>query len=539
MGSCIALALAHQAAFAQEPDDIPEIPTFAELESAGAVIGEIRINNQDIFDLDDPRENNFLYRLANTIHIRTRPSVIARVLLFKSGDPVSVRLIEESERLLLANSFIADVKIRPIAYHDGVADIEVLTRDSWSLEPGVSFSRRGGTNTKSATFEERNIFGTGVLVAFKRKSDVDRTTDQFTLSHGQAFGGRTQLNFSAATFDDGKNWATSIIRPFYALDTRWAAGVSASQSESLGSVVSGGTTVGRFRRKQETAETFGGWSAGLVNGWTHRYSIGLGYQDNAYSRDPAVPAPPELPADETLVSPFFRYEVVEDGFTKLKNRDQIERPEWFELGFTSTIQIGRAMTGLGSTRNLWQYSASVSDGFEPVPGHNLLAASSFSGRYGDGEGDREVFSASARYYLPHAKRALLFASLTGERAWNPDPGSELLLGGDNGLRGYPLRYQTGDRRVLFTLEERVYSDWYPFRLFRVGGAVFYDLGRAWGGDFSNNADPDWLANVGFGLRFFSVRSAFGQVFHFDVAFPLNRDPNIDSFQFIVEGKKSF
>ena len=69
------------------------MPTFAELEAAGARIGQIHVVTEDIFDLTDPRENNFLYRLANKIHINTRPEVIRRQLLFESGQPVSVRLI--------------------------------------------------------------------------------------------------------------------------------------------------------------------------------------------------------------------------------------------------------------------------------------------------------------------------------------------------------------------------------------------------------------------------------------------------------------
>lgn len=32
-----------------------------------------------------------------------------------------------------------------------------------------------------------------------------------------------------------------------------------------------------------------------------------------------------------------------------------------------------------------------------------------------------------------------------------------MLGGDNGLRGYPLRYQVGTTNALITLEERFYS----------------------------------------------------------------------------------
>ena len=76
------------------------MPTFAELEAAGARIGEIRIVAGDIFDLSDPRENNCFFRLANKLHINTRPNVIRQALLFESGQPVSVQKIEETERLL-------------------------------------------------------------------------------------------------------------------------------------------------------------------------------------------------------------------------------------------------------------------------------------------------------------------------------------------------------------------------------------------------------------------------------------------------------
>jgi len=115
----------------------------------------------------------------------------------------------------------------------------------------------------------------------------------------------------------------------------------------------------------------------------------------------------------------------------------------------------------------------------------------------------------------------------------------LQIGGDSGLRGYPLRYQSGERRVLFTLEARAYSDWYPFRLFRVGGAVFYDTGRAWKGENQNTVNAGWLKDVGFGLRLLSARTSKGNVLHADVAIPLDRDPSIESVQFLVKTKVAF
>jgi hemolysin activation/secretion protein len=276
-----------------------------------------------------------------------------------------------------------------------------------------------------------------------------------------------------------------------------------------------------------------------VNGWAHRYSIGLQYQDDAYGTDPSLPAPPQVPSNLTLVAPFFRYEVVEDEFTKVKNRNQIERVEYFELGVHSRLQLGRAMTALGSTRDLWLYSATVSDGFALSRNDNLLVSAYANGRYGSDGGERQYYGGMGKYYRQQGGRGLFFTSISADTIANGEPSDQLLLGGDSGLRGYPLRYQTGTNRVLLSLEQRGYGDWYPFRLFRIGGAVFYDYGRAWGGVNQNTVNPGWLSDVGIGLRILNDRSARGGVLHIDLAFPLNADPSIKSYQFLVTMQTSF
>ena len=92
---------------------------------------------------------------------------------------------------------------------------------------------------------------------------------------------------------------------------------------------------------------------------------------------------------------------------------------------------------------------------------------------------------------------------------------------------------------MFNAEYRVYTDWYPIRLFRVGGAVFYDLGRAGGGPNSNTEHTGWLSDVGVGLRILNARTAFGNVLHIDLAFPLTYDPNIRRVQFLVQTQTTF
>src|SRR3954470_1527063 len=46
------------------------------LEAAGLRIGEIIIDNGDVFDPKIPQENHAIFRIANRLHIETRPGVI-------------------------------------------------------------------------------------------------------------------------------------------------------------------------------------------------------------------------------------------------------------------------------------------------------------------------------------------------------------------------------------------------------------------------------------------------------------------------------
>jgi hypothetical protein len=508
------------------------LPTFAELEASGAKVGEIRIVTHDIFDTTDPREDKLLFRWANTLHIQTRPGVIARALLFKTGEPLSVRTLDETERLLRSNRYLYDVQFRVLAVHDGVVDIEVATRDTWSLDPGASVGRSGGANSSGIGLKEYNLLGTGISVGFGRSTNVDRTSNQVQFANDRVFGTWTSLSYSHASNSDGRRDAAAIVRPFYALDARWAAGATALKDDRIESVYNAGNVASQYRHREKQAEVFGGWSDGLVDG----------LQDDAYAREPGAAAPQQLPVDQKLVAPFVRFEWIEDRFDKELNRNLIGRPEFFALGLNATLQLGWASTGFGSSRDAGLYAATISRGFEPGPDQTLIAAARLSGQLGDGQVRRQRLGALAQYYLPQGKRWLFYAAASADLLTRPEPADTLLLGGDNGLRGYPLRYQGGTRRALFTVEERFYTDLYIWRLFRVGGAAYFDAGRAWGGadiGSTNTLNPGWLGNAGVGLRIVSARAAFSNVLHIDIAAPLNTTAGTKKLQFLVKTKASF
>ena len=535
---CLAISIVAAASVSAQQSDEP-LPSFAQLQVAGARIGQIRVVTGDIFDTTDPKEANFLFGLANTLHIKTRPDVIERALLFKAGDLLSVRVLEETERILRSNSYIYDVKYRVLNYRDGIVDIEVATRDTWTLGPGINAARSGGANASGFSVSEGNLLGTGIALSVARSNGVDRSSNAFQFSSPRAFGTWTALNLSHAVNSDGRLDSITVLRPFYALDARWSAGVAVSRDERIESIYNAGNIASQYRHRQELAEVFGGWSAGLIDGWAQRYSLGLSLQDDRFAIDSGLVAPPKLPADKRFVGPFFRFELLEDRFDRQLNRNLIGRPEFFALGLAAKMQLGWASAALGSSQDALLYSGSVSRGFEPAPDSTLITAALISGQYVAGQVQRQRVGAQAQYYLPQGHRWLFYGSAAGDVLTRPEAIDELLLGGDNGLRGYPLRYQSGHKRLLFTVEERFYTDLYVWQLFRVGGAGFVDVGRAWDGTNPNTISPGWLSNVGIGLRIVSSRSSSGNVLHVDLAVPLRAPAEIKKVQLLIRTKFSF
>ena len=516
------------------------VPTFAELEAQGARIGEIRVDARNIFDLDDPREDNWLFRLANTLHVRTRPEVIRRDLLFSPGDRVSARAIEETERLLLSKSNYYAVSIIPSRYRDGVVDVEVITRDTWTINLNAKYSRSGGENSTKIGIQDTNVAGTALTLGFLQSSDPDRKGKEFEGRYGQAFDGHTQIAYQQGDYDDGYRKLATLSRPFYALDTRWAYGANWERYSRVDPVYNAGDNVAEYRHVSEGGEAYAGWSRGLVRGWTQRFSAGVYARDDAYAPEPDEVAPVPLPVDHKVRGPFMRHEVIEDDFVRTRNRDQIARTEFAEMGFHSQVQVTRALQGWGSTRSAWLYSVQVRDGIVLAPGHDMQATLTADRRIDTRGEPLDQQGLLLHYYAPQSLRSAFYASLMLDRLGGAAAAPDLLsLGGDNGLRGYPIRYQHGERRALLTLEQRVYTDWYPFRLFRVGAAAFFDVGRAWKGVNQNAANPGWLSDAGVGVRLALDRTAFANVLHIDAAFPFDRAPGIKGVEIVVRSKLTF
>ena len=520
------------------PGETPGIPSEAELEASGAVVGEILIDNQNIFNLEDPKDDVKLFRLADHLHGRTHKSIIRDQLLFRSGERYSRRLIDESERILRADSYFYDAWIRPVRYHDGKVDLRVTTRDVWTLNPGFNFGRSGGSNSTGVQLEELNLLGTGIGVKVAHTKNIDRSESKLEVSDMHAFGTWTAVDVNYANLSDGRMHDLTLNHPFYALDTRWAAGLAGRNDVQTDHLYDRGQIIDQFQDRHQAVQVYGGWSHGLQNGWVRRWSTGVTYDEHVFAPVSTWTGVTAVPEDRRFLYPWLQFDLVQDDYLKLWNHDQIARTEDFHLGTTASVRVGWADAALGSSRSALMVQSSAGRGFRGGSS-TLLLAGTLTGRLENGEPRNALLAGSVRYYVEQNEKWLFFTTLEGTKGWRLDLENQILLGGDNGLRGYPLRYQDGTARALWTLEQRYFTDWYPFRLFRVGAAVFFDSGRTWGSAPLAAPSLGLLKDAGFGLRFGNARSGLGNVVHVDLAFPFNGDNSIQRVQFLVQTEQHF
>jgi hemolysin activation/secretion protein len=402
----------------------------------------------------------------------------------------------------------------------------------------LSISRSGGETRSRFGLEETNLLGRGQSLRLIRDNDIDRSenTIEFSDPHLGRSWVSTFLRYSDNS--DGDSYLVAVARPFYALDTRWSAGGSIYGDDRRTPLYAFGEEAAEYRHQRDFASLYGGFSEGLRNGRVWRWTAGFVHDDNRFSAvdDPTLPA--VIPENRKLIYPFLGFELVEDKYVTASNHDQMSKTEDFQMGLRVTGTAGWSDEGFGADRDALILRANASRGFGSLQDTALLLSAAANGRIEDGHARNAKLLLNARFYHRHSEKYLFFALLSGTAGHALDLDDPVEIGGKSGLRGYPLRYQVGDSKLLATVEQRYFTDWYPFRLARVGAAVFADAGRVWG---PNPLGPDnrgWLTDVGVGLRFALTRVS-DRVVHVDLAFPLNGDPSIDSMQILLESRSSF
>jgi len=532
---------------ARASEDYDAFDFLAERKPAGLrgdePVAAIAFYRQNVF----PDADHLLARMANRFNILTQESTLRAALPFHVGDRVSDLQLEEAERILRRQRYLYDARVLVQRRCDEGLVLAVIVRDVWTLTPTIGFSRSGGDNRTAFGLTESNFLGLGKAVSLGYESDRDRRGATFSYLDPNVLGSRWVAALAVTDNDDGDVVSAVVERPFYALDATWATGAriaSVTQEQPLEYL---SETLYEIDAEEDYGEVYFGRSRGRVGPWVDRYSVGLAVRDERYTFPVNFPGDPV--AERRFVYPFVRWERIEDRFVTRANVDRVDRTEDLSLGLRTRATLGWSREAFGGDGgDVLLYSIAASKRWYLTDRQLFGVNGALSGRYAvdSGVGTEDLIARSTVDYLwRHAPSFSLYARLHGVVTRDLDPESQLTLGGDSDLRGYPSRYQPGDRRILATLEERYYSDWFPFGLFRVGFAAFLDVGRAWFEDEAPAWVPpregqhfDTLANVGVGLRLESVRTRRDRVLHIDLARPLVDGPGVDSWQITLSAKRS-
>ena len=502
-----------------------QVPDPDNRQPAAPVIEEIFIDTDNVFG-DSEAADNWLYRTANSLRVRTRSRVVSRELLFSVGQPADSALLEETERNLRSLGLFRSVQVDTTRIAGRLA-VRILTKDAWSTQPIVSGRfASDGTLTGKLGLTEKNFLGTGNLVTVAYRKEADRSGAQLALRWRRLLS--TQLNISgdALLLSDGSSGA-------------WLMGDPWRSQEDRTLVMVGGRAADRRRLRYRTLSATSrdtaefqqhlyrqDLSVGRALVATTRQTVRVGllasYRNERIlaAADSLVPVPDSVFWDLGL---FARYD--QPKFRVVTYLDGLNQQD-IDLSTRIAVQVRLASAGLGYARTgigpALQVRGGVAAG--PVMLRADVVANGLFNAAGLDSG-RVVASVSGAL-LPGNQHATLLKVQAGilER---PAPGNEFDLGFSIGLRGFEPHSFVGTRALWGTLEHRWYAFPRVLDQFGIGLAGYLDFGGAWYAD----QDPRWGAELGIGLRTSSRLASSAKSSRIDLGYLIA--PGIEGSRFVL------
>jgi hypothetical protein len=494
-------------------------------------IGDIAVHVAQVYELDKPGQDTWYGRLADSLHIETRPAVVRNQLLFGSGDPVSAARIYQTERRLRGYKFLRKAVIVPTACHGDVVDVAVNVKDAWTLKPEVAFERIGGQNLFSFQVKDENLLGLGKTIALGHVHHSQRNENYLNYFDPAVAGSRWQLFANASQLTHGYSRGLSLTRPFFADTTAWAGSAKFLTRKAnlyfYNHGRRGWAATGRTRQFALAWRHLLGFDGGT--GWR----AGVRYVDESWRYGPPVAIEPTLRPRPRLTDRQFRgvqatASYFEDRYSTFHNLEMIGRAEDYNLGLTASAAVGYFPTALGSSSDAWIGDINATYGirlpFKSVAFFNIDI---------DGRRTRGAFRGAeaglvATWYNQLFNKQTLVAHLAAHWQLRPNPEEQLYLGGLSGLRGYRNYFRAGDRRWLVSLEDRIVTGATILNTLRVGFVGFFDAGQ-----IDRYGEQHWsrvFSDIGGGLRFGNLRGAFANVIYLTIAFPLTRPRGVSPYQ---------
>ena len=455
---------------------------------------------------------------------RTKTDVIRQELLFERGDVYIQDDELESERILRRKSYLGSAEI--LATRDPKTNlilIEVEVTDLWTFLPALDVPVFSKDKTGFVVaLSDSNVFGSGDNARLRYDQIREEGEEPRHLIRGlykvfRLFDSHWEFDGEYTQKREGVSWEASLKRPLYSLQTRWSAEFTAAESVDERRWYDQGMKTAVFTQSVlaesgRIIRSFGDRRRQTQIGlWTESARVHF----NEIERQPSSTANFQ-DRNTRLIGISLSHRKF--NFIRTRFLDKMGRVEDIGVGYGYGVSIGRAHPVYGADRRETRVSLflNASQAYQ-----DLLFVNGRAGvttRFLVHEEEDSAFQVSIRTIRKNLFLGqTLAAQISTDMQFGLDGEQQVLLGGNNGLRGYNPRQFSGTKRIRLNLESRTIFWEHP--LVVIGSAIFADIGYIWTGDTSDIGTPK--RSVGFGLRLGLPKLSESRVYRADLAYPLD------------------
>jgi hypothetical protein len=473
-----------------------------------------------------------LARIVGKMHVRTRPEVIRRELLFAPGDTVDTLQVAESLRRLRKLPYLEFARVEASECPGQSGEtlvLDVVTRDAWTARPDIKGSRR----SPRIGLTERSLFGSGRTASLEVVSRNRKLGAGITAFDPFGFGTGVMTRAEYQRYSDGRILALSLARRRASVADRWTGEFDLYDQRDEPRT----TLADNFERTG--GEAIGGMRI-TPTGESHAVFLlaGLESEHSSLVAAPNADIVGPVRVDRRFTGPQIGLSVLSARYDTLtwllSGGAVVDVPRTFEgeivLGVGSgavTVRDFDGSTDVNSTANfLTHYDGWVGREWLPTRSSRVVTdlwASGYS-RAGEWQSSRLRAAIAAEHA---ASNGLWRLTIAQEQLNDPDPDVRALGIYDRALAFVPSRIRLAESALSVSIERTRHIRSVGSSL-ELDGSLFGALSKRWDPAPSSTSAEDFTVGVaGVGLSLSPRRSGKGTV-RLDYGFPVTGTPGIRS-----------
>lgn len=474
-------------------------------------------------------------------HVVTRDDVVRRFLLIEVGEPCSELRRSESERILRAQSFIADATIEVIANAKGGVNLEVRTIDEASL---ILTGAVAGASPaiRAVKVGSANLAGMGVATSFAwGYQPVLEDRLEVRASDYQFLGQPYILSLGLVRDPLGRDDRAELSFPFRTDLQRYAWRTRIGKSEGTAQFVmrdTGRLTLGYTEEYAEVGAigrlgppgklSLVGLSITSERSWPDSAPLRLVDKAGFRPDTAAQFAGRFIETRAARVNALLGVRKIR--FMRARAFDALRATQDVPIGLQFGTLVGRGVRAFGSdSRDLFVASDLYMGWGSPVAAYRLQLQG--EGVRPEGGLDWNGMVASgrlARYSRPTSTRTRVISMEWSGTAGVLLPHALTLGIPDGGIRGFNKSSEVGGRRGIARIDERYFLG-SPNSFGDLGVAWFADAGKLWAGDVPYGTTTRVRGSLGVSALF-AVPMRSTRTWRLDFAVPVHREPGAAKWQ---------